>query len=551
MTRQRRTPMDQSPEPTDLFRSIRSKIAQRGKAVADDGVTVDLLPVVTETLEDVRATPQSSAPPALLPIGQVLRGRYVIESLLANGGMGTVFKALDRARSEHTESHAEVAIKVFLQQGGDMDVLSKLRREFYCAQALSHQNIVKVFELDQDAEFPFFTMELIDGETLTSVMQKFRPGPLPRAYARALIRELGAGMAHAHGRGVIHGNLKPQKVMVTNAGELRILDFGGSDESAAVLTPAYASCDLLEGREPDPRDDLFSLACISYELLAGEHPFQNLRSTEARALGLMPRRPPGLSGPQWNALTMGLAWERASRPQSVREWLAEVNLGSDPLGPVPEKQNDKSFALGKGHLGKGQMASALIALVAVILVCGITWAVLSRPKIPSVAMEAADPEAASTPSVESLIADADRDEPEPPAAPAASKPGSKSRTAAAQGAARPIDRTEKISVASASYAIRAGEKFAEIRVHRSTGSKGGTSFDWWTEPGSALADTDFAPQAPTTIFFPSGVHAVSLFIKLVPNTSRKRAAVFYVVLGNPSTGSALGALSKAAVSLHP
>jgi len=283
MTRQRRNPTDQSPEPTDLFRSIRSKIAQRGKAVADDGVTVDLLPVVTETLEDVRATLQSSEPPARLPIGQVLRGRYVIESLLANGGTGTVFKALDRARSEHTESQAEVAIKVCHRQDGDAGVLSKLRREFYCAQALSHQNIVKVFELDQDAEFPFFTMELIDGETLTSVMEKFRPGPLPRAYARAVIRELGAGMAHAHGRGVIHGNLKPQKVMVTNAGELRILDFGGSDESAAVLTPAYASCDLLEGREPDPRDDLFSLACISYELLAGEHPFQKKKRKKKKS----------------------------------------------------------------------------------------------------------------------------------------------------------------------------------------------------------------------------------------------------------------------------
>ncbi|HSZ08691.1 MAG TPA: protein kinase [Steroidobacteraceae bacterium] len=551
MTRQRRNPTDQSPEPTDLFRSIRSKIAQRGKAIADDGVTVDLLPVVTETLEEVRETRQSSAPTARLPIGQVLRGRYVIESLLADGGTGTVFKALDRARSEHTGSQAEVAIKVLHRQGGDAGVLSKLRREFYCTQTLSHQSIVKVFELDQDAEFPFFTMELIDGETLTSVMEKFRPGPLPRAYARAVIRELGAGMAHAHARGVIHGDLKPQKIMVTNAGELRILDFGGFDESTAALTPAYASCDLLEGGEADPRDDLFALACVSYELLAGEHPFQNLRSTEARALGLTPRRPPGLSGRQWNALTMGLAWDRASRPQSVREWLAELNLGSDPLGPVPEKQNDQSFAPGKGHRARGHMASALIALVAVVLVGGITWAVLSRPKIPSVAVEAADPEAASTPSVESLIADADRDDPEPPAAPAASKPESKSRTAVAQGAARPIDRTEKISVASASYAIRASEKFAEIRVHRSIGSKGGTSFDWWTEPGSALAGTDFAPQAPTTIFFPSGVHAVSLFIKLMPNTSRKRAAVFYVVLGNPSTGSALGALSKAAVSLHP
>ncbi|GEM_PF-3718350 len=202
---------------------------------------------------------------------------------------------------------------------------------------------------------------------------------------------------------------------------------------------------------------------------------------------------------------------------------------------------------------RGYIVSALIALVALILVCGTTWAVLSLPKAPSVAMEAADdPEvAASSPSVESMIADAVRDDPDPPTVPDASKLGSKSRTVSAQGAAQHIDRTERISVASASYAIRAGEKFAEIRVHRSTGSKRGTSFDWWTEPGSALEGTDFVPQTRATMFFPSGVHEVSLFIKLVPNAPRKRTAVFYAVLGNPSTGSALGAPSKAAVSLHP
>jgi hypothetical protein len=201
---------------------------------------------------------------------------------------------------------------------------------------------------------------------------------------------------------------------------------------------------------------------------------------------------------------------------------------------------------------RGYIVSALIALVALILVCGTTWAVLSLPKTPSAALEAADPEvAASTPSVESMIADAVRDDPEPPTTPDASTSRNKSRTAAAQGAAQRIDRTERISVESASYAIRAGEKFAEIRVHRSTGSKGGTSFDWWTEPGSALEGTDFVPQARATMFFPSGVHAVSLFIKLVPNAPRKRTAVFYAVLGNPSTGSSLSAPSKAAVSLHP
>jgi serine/threonine protein kinase len=547
MTRQRRNPIDDSQEPTDLFRSIKSRIAQRGKAVASDSITVDLIPEVGETVQDTHAPPQ--VPAAGLRLGEVLRGRYVIESQLASGAMGTVYKALDRSRSELAETDVHVAIKVLHERTADPGVWSKLRREFYCAQTLSHQSIAKVFEFDLDGEFPFFTMELIDGATLPSLMQKFHPLPLPRAYACAVIREVGAGLAHAHDRRVIHGDLTPQNVMVTNTGELRILDFGRSGESASSLTPAYASCELLEGRTPDPRDDLFALACLSYELLAGEHPYQHRRSTEARTLEMTPDRPPGLSGRQWKALKKGLAWDRANRPQSVREWLAELGLGTDPLGPVPVVQDSQVLPIAKGH-----RISALIALFAAVLVCGVTWAVLSPPKVPRVPTEAADSDADAAANtalnVERALAEVDAEESEPPAAPAPSKADIKNRNAA-PSAARPIDRTEKISVASASYPIGAGQKFAEIRVHRSSGSKASTSFEWWTEPGSALAGNDFAPQAPTTTFFPSGVHTVSLFIKLVPNAARKRPAVFYVVLGNPSTGTLLGAVSKAAVSLHP
>jgi serine/threonine protein kinase len=548
MTRQRRNPIDDLREPSDLFRSIKSKIAQRGDAVADDGITVDLIPGVGETVQDTYAPPQAPASAAGLNIGEVIRGRYVIESQLASGGTGTVYEALDRARAELAETNAHVAIKVLHERSASAQVLSKLRREFFCVQALSHQNIAKVFELELDGEFPFFTMELIDGETLLALMQKFHPLPLPRAYALAVISEVGAGLVHAHGRRVIHGDLKPQNVMV-NAGELRILDFGRSGESASSVTPAYASCELLEGRAPDPRDDLFALACLSYELLAGEHPFQHRRSTEARTLKMTPHRPPGLSGRKWRALKKGLAWDRADRPKSVREWLAEFGAGSDPLGPVPLVRDSQSLPIAKGH-----RKSVLIALLATIFVCGITWAVLSRPKVPGVAIEAIDPDAevaASTAlNVERALAGMDTDESEPPPAPAPSKADVRNRTAA-PGAARPIDRTEKISVASASYPIGAGQKFAEIRVHRSAGSKGDTSFEWWTESGSALAGNDFAPQAPTTTFFPPGAHTVSLFIKVVPDAARKRPAVFYVVLGNPSSGTLLGAVSKAAVSLHP
>jgi len=546
MARQQRNPVDDSQGPIDLFRSIKSKIAQRENLDADEGISVELPPEAEN--EETGTIAHVAAPITPLGIGQVLHGRYVIESQLGSGRMGTVYKALDRSRSEHTETDAYVAIKVLHQTLGP-DAPAKLRREFYCVQALAHPSVVKVYELHLDQEFPFFTMELIDGENLPSVIQRFHPLPLPRAYVWPVIRDVGAGLVHAHERRVIHGDLKPQSVMITNHGELRILDFGTAGETAMALTPAYASCELLEGREPDPRDDLFALACLSYELLAGEHPFQQRRSTEARTLKMTPRRPAALSGRQWKALTAALAWDRENRPASVREWLAELELGSDPLGTVPKRQDSKALPLDKGHL-----TSAVIAVTAVVLVCGITWAVLSRPAPPSVATVAADADSeASVPlSVQNAIADIEREESQPPAAAVVpALPQVKHRTSGVSTPARPIDKTELIALESASYSIRRGEKFAEIRVHRSSGSKGDTSFEWWTEPGSAVGGTDFAPQAPTTTFFPARMHSVTLFIKLLPNTSRKRTDTFYVVLGNTSAGSALGAVSKAAVALHP
>lgn len=544
MTRQRRNPIEDSQESNDLFRFIKSKLAQREKGSEADGITVDLFPIATDPIpEPDTPVPRDSASTALAA-GEVLCGRYVIESQLASGGMGTVYKALDQSRSEHTAADAYVAIKVLhAKTRTRADVLVKLRREFYCAQALSHRSVVKVYELDLH-QFPFFTMELIDGESLPSLMQKFHPLPLPRSYVCAVIREVGEGLAHAHDRRVIHGDIKPQNVMVTNSGEVRILDFGTSGETTA-LTPAYASCELLEGREADPSDDLFALACLSYELLAGEHPFQRRRSTEARTLKIAPSRPPGLSGRQWRALMRGLAWDRADRPASLRDWLADLDLGREPLGPIPQPENAKvSF------LTRSGIASALIALLAVTIVGGVTWAVLSRPKpVPSVADAAASDAEAEPPIVAiSAPADADIDD-APPAAEAMPAPKTGLRTQNA--AARPIDKTERIGMVASSYSFRGGQKFAEIRVHRSTGSKATTSFEWWTEPASALAGTDFAPQPPTTVFFPAGVRTVSLFIKLLPNAARKRTALFYVVLGNTSSGSALSSASKASISLHP
>ena len=365
--------------PVDLFRSIKSRIVQGGLGAVDSDMTINL-DLALATQRDVpnhtshvltspglgdhmhMDTSAAQATPLTTPqfriedrsassvpeIGRVLRNRYVLESRLGSGGMGTVFKAMDRYRCDLTEDNRHVAIKFLHQETGSRpEVFSNLRREFFCAQALSHRSIVKVYELDWDDDVAFFTMELLGGELLSSVLEKSRPISISRSYAWEIIREIGDGLAHAHARNVVHGDLKPQNIMITNSAELRILDFGashaparqrsnddGARKSIVNLTPAYACCQLLEGQQADPRDDLYALACISYELLAGEHPFQGRRSTEARDLGLLARRPPGLTRQQWQTLTMGLSWRREGHSISVRDWIAKLDPGRAAARPL-------------------------------------------------------------------------------------------------------------------------------------------------------------------------------------------------------------------------
>ena len=280
-------------------------LATTDRSVADGSAAVDLQ-------EEDWVAPSSNADDggrAASPVrvGCVIRNRYVLEERVGIGGKGTVFKALDRYRLDLPEEDDRyVAIKILHRPADNRgDLVADLRREFYCAQTLSHENIVNVYQLDRDADIDFFTMELLEGELLSSVLARLHPAPMSRSQAWAIIRDIGSGLAHAHSRNVIHADLKPQNIMVTHAGEVRILDFSNAvghysedtvrRNTLSSGTLSYASCEILAGRAPDPRDDVYALACLSYELLAGEHPFQRRPATEARALGIVPKRPPGLT----------------------------------------------------------------------------------------------------------------------------------------------------------------------------------------------------------------------------------------------------------------
>ena len=575
--------------PIALFRSIEAKIARRELSAHDYSTTVELdfvpapaasKPQISRTdpvdTVDYPVEPQAAAdaapPPA--PVERVLRDRYVLETRLGSGGMGTVFKAVDRYRCDLPQASRIVAIKFLHEAAGHPQIVSKLRREFYCAQALSHPNIVKVYELDRDGDVEFFTMEFLDGELLSCVVEKLQPMPLSRPRAWAIIREVAAGLAHAHSRNVVHGDLKPQNIMITNSGETRILDFGASSaeiaqkSTASAMTPAYASCELLEGQGADPRDDLFALACLSYELLAGRHPFQRRRSTAARDLKLIAQRPRGLTRAQWRILKLGLGWRREDRSMAVEDWIAALRPAATARRLRP--QSVIGFAL-----------AVVIAAAAMSVLyhrqplehktldgAALSPTAADGPTSPdSAALDSSAPTAPASPGTTTGAAPSTAASTAPAAAPssatfsgpaaapaaaAVAPPAAGSQRTARRGsAAAPAKTADSLGIAAGNYWIGAHQNFAEIHVRRSNGSGGEATFAWWTEPGSALPGTDYVAQGRTVQLLSARSQLATLFVKLVPNVSRKHRAEFYVVIAEPGSGASLGRVTRATVVLPP
>jgi serine/threonine protein kinase len=304
-------------------------------------------------------------------IGDLLRNRYRIVGVLGRGGMGTVFEAMDEYRVDLPTTSQRLAVKVLHSAVAHREeLLAELQREFQHLQLLSHPNVVRVHEFDRDGDIAFFTMEFLNGALLSQVLNARKGIALARPHALAIMRDSGAALAHAHSRGVMHGDINPQNLFITNGGELRVLDFGashkmprdgwtvGGEWSARepVATPGYASCQLLEGQYPDARDDVFAFACVAYVLLSGRHPFPSRTAIEARTQNLRPPRPPGITSHQWSVLREGLRWEREQRPADIGEWLDRFGLAGAarqlpnlPLivnTPMTPKLNFKRVAAG-------------------------------------------------------------------------------------------------------------------------------------------------------------------------------------------------------------
>ncbi|MEL1265710.1 bifunctional serine/threonine-protein kinase/formylglycine-generating enzyme family protein [Pseudoxanthomonas putridarboris] len=286
-------------------------------------------------------------------VGRLLKGRFLLEREIGRGGMGVVFLARDERKVEARDRDPYVAVKVLNDEfRHHPDSLIALQRESRRAQQLAQDNIVRVYDFDKDGTIVFMTMEYIDGSDLRALIRQRAQHGLTFAQAWPLIEGMARALQGAHAVGIVHSDFKPGNVMVTRAGVPKVFDFGIARASKLVgdaageqtvfdagtlgaMTPAYASLEMLQGREPSPADDVYALGCVVFELLTGRHPFDKASAETAMKEGRRPPPVPGLDKRQYRTLCESIAFDGDKRLQSVAQLVEGLRRRSlrERLGP--------------------------------------------------------------------------------------------------------------------------------------------------------------------------------------------------------------------------
>ncbi len=288
----------------------------------------------------------------ILGPGSVLKERFELMDVLGEGGMGKVYKARDLLKVEAKDKNPYIAVKTLT---GDFkqhpESFIALQRESSKAQRLAHPNIATVYDFDRDGGTVYMTMELMEGDELAKYIKHLPAGGLPVPDAMRIIKQLCEGLAYAHSKQLVHSDFKPGNAFLTKDGTVKLLDFGIARASKTrketsgettvfdpgqlgALTPAYATVEMFEGIDPDQRDDIYALACVSYELLTGKHPFNKLSAPKVLEKGLKPAPIAKLTARQNRALFKALALRREERSASVEEYWENIR---------PRKSRTKQF----------------------------------------------------------------------------------------------------------------------------------------------------------------------------------------------------------------
>ncbi len=207
--------------------------------------------------------------------GALLDGRYRVESRIASGGTSTVYRGLD------VRLDRPVAVKVMdARYAGDDQFLTRFQLEARTVARLKNPGLVAVYDQGLDARHPFLVMELIEGGTLRELLAE--RGPMPPHAVAAVLRPVLGGLAAAHRAGLVHRDVKPENVLISDDGDVKIADFGlvravaaaGITSTSVILgTAAYLSPEQVRDGTASPRSDVYSAGILTYELLTGRAPF--------------------------------------------------------------------------------------------------------------------------------------------------------------------------------------------------------------------------------------------------------------------------------------
>jgi len=254
--------------------------------------------------------------------GQIIVNRYEILSVLG-GGMGEVYEALDRKMGR------KVALKVIKEEESDPDILGRFEGEWKTLVQLDHPNILPIYEADKDGDRWFFTTPLLKGQTFTELI---RQGPMPWREAAEYGLDLTRALEFVHSQKIVHGDIKPDNVFLTEHRHVKLIDFGiatsthsSSGAGSGFCTQGFASPEQLRGGVVDARSDIFSFGILLYLLVSASHPFDEiwLRIVSAAPA---PELSPAVATPEFITLVQRcLEKDREARFATIRE-VAEALL---------------------------------------------------------------------------------------------------------------------------------------------------------------------------------------------------------------------------------
>jgi serine/threonine protein kinase len=545
----------------------------------------DLPPIFASDRKDKTRKEPPPAKMAKAPEpGTVLADRYVLQSILGRGGMGIVYRALDRRRQEAGTSPAFVALKVLRPElQVRVRARNRLLAEAVQGQLLRHPNIVTVHDFGREGDIVFVTMEPLEGERLRSLMVRKAPAGLDREQALSILKGIGNAVAYLHREGYVHRDLKPGNVFLTRDGMTKLLDFGlarrlpeaggstgdDSGEEFHARTPAYASPQVLRNGPPDARDDVYALGCIAYEVLAGKHPFGKLAADEAQR---QKKRPPpvrGLTPSQRKTLNAALSFKAKKRPNNAGEFLKGMELlDTSPRGFRPGFMQGVLAGIAVGVLltlvaiHPNGPASRLVGRPAPATTTPPVQSVIIGPVIQLDAPSQTDAESSETTVTPSGIFDPgsgqieqqeEEGNPESPLdEPAADIAVEETEDELPQVSApepRPPAVPGRLSFSRSLYITSEGRAVLIAEIVRQDGAAGRVTVRWRTVADSALGNDDFVSSDWDVLALEDGQSSAQLFIPLVDDGRRESVESFYLQLAEPQGGATLGNIVRARVEI--